>query len=107
MTPKCASTTSNTVWSTSALWMPTRGNQRSLLFRGGGQAHTRAHQSHKKIRIHRDLTPSKIQINRVFSQGAGTFIVIESTLLETPCRPIPHQQELMKQSLCFRNLQKN
>jgi len=57
--------------------MPTRGNQRILVIRGGGRAHTRAHKSHKKIKIHRDLTPSKIQINRVFSQAAGTFIVIE------------------------------
>jgi len=77
MTPRCGSTISNTVWSTSAQWMPTRGNQRILVIRGGGQAHTRAHNSHKKIKIHRDFTPSKIRINRVFSQAAGTFIVIE------------------------------
>jgi len=66
MTPKCGSTTRNTVWSTSALWIPTRGNPHGLVVRGGGQTHTQAHKSHKKINIHRDLTPSNIQINRVF-----------------------------------------
>jgi len=50
MTPKCGSTTKNTVWSTSALWMPTRGGQRRLVIRGGGPAHTQAHKSQKKIK---------------------------------------------------------
>jgi len=40
MTPKCGSTISNTLWSMSALWIATRGNQRSLRVGDEGQAHT-------------------------------------------------------------------
>jgi len=50
MTTKCGSTTKNTVWSTSTLWMPTCGCQRRLLVRDEGAAYTQAHTSEKKIK---------------------------------------------------------